>query len=129
MIITTAIMFLILVPTSASNTTHLSKLIIVANAEYDYDEDYENNIYYYGNDGYPCVSCPQQSLTVEDIESINKLIKESGKTFEFVTIKNGFMLVDNDVNNNNNEQKVIFTVIGIVEPKPIINIVTGFLHD
>ncbi|MGD1835745.1 MAG: hypothetical protein ACPKQO_08480 [Nitrososphaeraceae archaeon] len=129
LLFSTTIIFLLLVPTTASNTAPLSNMITIANAEYEYDEDYENNVYYYGNDGYPCVSCPEQSLTVEDIELINKLIIESGKSIAFVPIKNGFMLVDNGVNGNSNEKEIIFTGVGIVEPKPIMNIVTGFLHD
>ena len=128
LLFTTAIIFL-LIPTTGLNSTPLSKMIIVANAEYDWDEDYENNIYYYGKDGYPCISCPQQSLTVQDIKLIDKIIKESGKSIEFVPTKNGFMLVDNSVKDNNNEKVIIFTGVGIVEPKPIINIVTGFLYE
>ena len=75
LLFTTAIISLPVPPTT-SNSTPLSKMIIVANAEYDWDEDYENNIYYYGKDGYPCVSWPPQSLTVQDIKLINKIIKE-----------------------------------------------------
>ena len=128
LLFTTAIIFL-LVPTNTSNPTPLSKMIVVASAQYEWDEDYENNIYYYGEDGYPCISCPQQSLTVQDIDLIDKKIKESGKSIEFVPTKNGFMLVDNGNSGNNNEKEIIFTGVGIVEPKPIINIITGFLYE
>ena len=54
---------------------------------------------------------------------------ESRKSIEFVPTKNGFMLVDNGVNGNNNEKEIIFTGLGIVEPKPIMNIVTRFLNE
>ena len=39
------------------------------------------------------------------------------------------MLVDNGVKDNNSEQEIIFTGVVVVEPKPILNIVTGFLYE
>ena len=81
LLFTTAIIFLLVPTTTTSNSSPLSKMVVVANAQYEWDEDYENNIYYYGEDGYPCISCPQQSLTTQDIELIDKTIKESGKIY------------------------------------------------
>ena len=39
------------------------------------------------------------------------------KSIEFVPTKNGFMLVDNGSTGNNNEKEIIFTGVGVVEPK------------